>query len=263
MHRLTACLLLALAPAASGQRNWLDPMPGSGAALLTSIGFFDDNVTDSPITSVAVRGRYAMPGNVTIVAELPAVRAQLLNGFSGTSVGNPWVGLEFGSSSAMQFEFGARLSLWSPHTQDRALAQSYGHWLDFDRREAWYERTWAIRAMAHFGQVPAEGGFVTAKLGAAGLAMGATGADGELVLRYGGRAGFATAHWIGWVGINGEGLVTEATGSVADRTLHQGEVAIATRGTRWRFEMALHRFVGETFASSMPVVIRVMMVATP
>lgn len=263
MHRMTACLLLALAPSASGQRNWLDPMPGNGVALLTTIGVFDDNITDSPAMTLALRARHALSGGVTIVGELPVARARLRSGLSGTSVGNPWIGLEHSPASGVQLEFGARLSPWPPTTQRRSLAQSYGHWLDFDRREAWYVRTWAIRAMAHLGRVPTEGGFVTAKVGAVGLAMAGTGDDGELLLHYGGRTGVATRRWIAWIGINGQGLVPESTGSVADRTLHQAEVAVATRGRQWRFAIALRRFVAESFATSMPLAIQVMVVATP
>ena len=263
MLRAAACLLILLAPGVAAQRNWLDPNNGSGGALLTTIGAFNDNVTDSPVATVALRGRHEIASGMVIVGELPVVHAQLRSGPGGTSVGNPWIGLEHALATGAQFEFGARLNLWSPTNQDRTLAHSYGQWLDFDRREAWLVRTWAVRAMVHLGRVPTEGGFVTAKLGATGLALSGTGGDGELLFNYGGRAGFATPHWVGWVGINGQGLVTESTGSVGDRTLHQGEVAIATRGARWRLELALRRFVAESFASSMPVAVQVMVVATP
>ncbi|HRP07909.1 MAG TPA: hypothetical protein PLL69_05415, partial [Gemmatimonadales bacterium] len=74
---------------------------------------------------------------------------------------------------------------------------------------------------------------------------------------YGGRAGLARKHWLGWVALLGNFRVIESEGSLADRTAHQLEVGLSTRGHRQQFGLSLRRFVGEPFGSTMPVVVRV------
>jgi hypothetical protein len=251
-HRVLLVLLAITSPA-SAQRRWLDPIGGHGIGMAFTLGTFDDNITDSPASTYALRGRYRVPGSVTLTAEVPLARAKLLSGLSGTAVGNPWLGLEYAPSRGVQLEFGVRMNLWTPDTQPQSLAYAYGQWLDFDRREAWFVRTWALRAMAHVGRMPQRGGFVTGRIGAAGLAVSGSGADGELLVHYGARAGFAAPRWAGWLGIGGQGLATENTGSVADRTTHQVEATLATRGAPWDVEFTIRRFVSESFGSSIPL----------
>ena len=261
MLRLAPLLLVALTAPASAQRSWLDPIAPNGVGIVATLGGFDDNITDSPASTIALRGRYGLPGNVTLTAELPMARAQLLSGLSGTAVGNPWLGLEHAPARGVQLEFGVRMNLWTPNTQGRSLAHAYGQLLDFDRREAWYVRTWALRAMAHLGSMPHRGAFATAKLGAAGMAVSGAGTDGELLVHYGARAGLAMPRWAAWFGVVGQGLATEDTGNLADRTTHQVELAVGTRGTTWRVELTMRRYVAETFGSSIPLVMQLLVVA--
>jgi hypothetical protein len=93
------------------------------------------------------------------------------------------------------------------------------------------------------------------------MSSGGTGGDGELFLHYGGRAGIATRGWLGWLGVIGQGVVTESGGSFGDRTLHQAELGLATRNSSLGFELALRRFVAEAFSSSVPVILRIAVTA--
>jgi hypothetical protein len=263
MMRRVLLLLLAHAAPLGAQRNWLDPMAGHSVSVSATFGAFDDNITDSPVATLAVRGRYQLARNATLTAELPVARAVLRSGLSGTAVGNPWLGVEHAPLQGVRVELGARLNLWTPGAQEESLAFAYGQLVDFDRREAWLPRTWALRAMVHMGSVPQRGAFVTAKLGAVGLAESGSGADGELLVRYGARAGVAAAGWTAWLGVIGQGLATEDTGTLADRTTHQAELAVSTRGTAWRWELAMRRYVAETFGSSIPLIVQLTVVATP
>jgi hypothetical protein len=242
------------------QRTWLDPMPRSAVALVTALGVFDDNLTESPAATMAFRGSRTLAGGLTLNIEVPVAHVRMLSGLSGTSVGNPWAGMEFDPGSAMQLEVGARLNLWPPSDQSGALAQAYGQLLDFDRREAWLSGSWAVRAMAHFGRVPGTGPFVTTRIGLVGMVAGGGGGDGELLAHYGGRVGVASPKWLGWLGIVGQGLVTES-GELADRTQHQAEVAVATRGVRWQVALSVRRYVAETFGSSVPLIGQLALVA--
>jgi hypothetical protein len=260
MTRLIALILAAVAPPLEAQRTWLDPMPGSAVALVTTLGVFDDHLTESPAATVALRGSRALAGGLTLNIELPVARVRMASGLSGTSVGNPWVGMEIDPGSAMQLEVGARLNLWPPGDQPEALAQAYGQLLDFDRREAWFSQSWAVRAMAHVGRVPGTGPFATTRLGLVGMVAGGGGGDGELLAHYGGRVGVARPKWLGWFGIVGQGRVTES-GDLADRTQHQAEVAVATRGVRWQVALSVRRYLAENFGSSVPLIGQLAVVA--
>ena len=185
---LLALLSCAVAPVAAQQR-WLDANPGHAAEVALALAAFDDNITDSPAITIAVRGRLALRDNLAITAELPGARAEQQAGLSGTAVGNPWVGLQYTPAQGMQLELGARLNLWPPTTQRRSLPFGYGQLVDFDRREAWFANASAVRAVAHVGRLPSRGRFVTVKAGLAGFAVSGGGGDGELLAHYGGRAG--------------------------------------------------------------------------
>jgi hypothetical protein len=248
--------LIPVVPLAA-QRTWLDPLPASSISLVTALGAFDDNVTASPVVTFAIRGRHQVGDGLTMTVEVPFSHARLQSGVSGSKAGNPWIGLEHLAGSGVRLELGIRVSLWPPSSQAGSLPFGYGRILDFDRWEAWFERTSTVRATAHFGPLPTEGTFANGRVGLAGMSSGGTGGDGELFLHYGGRAGIATRGWLGWVGIIGQGVVTESEGSFGDRTLHQAELGLATRNSRLGFELALRRFVAEQFGSSVPIILRV------
>lgn len=254
--------MLAAAPVA-GQQRWRDETPGHAAQLALAIAAFDDNITASPVVTLAARARYALGDKLALTAELPMARAELEAGLSGTAVGNPWIGIQHRAANGLQLELGARLSLWSPTTQQQSLPFGYGQLVDFDRREAWFVRASAVRAVVHFGQLPAQGSFVNVKAGLLGFAVSGGGGDGELLALYGGRAGIVSGRWLAWLGVIGQGIVTESGLGLSDRTMHQGEVAVATRVHRWQLELAMRRFVGESFASNMPFVAHLSMGFVP
>lgn len=259
---LLALLSCAVAPVAAQQR-WLDANPGHAAEVALALAAFDDNITDSPAITIAVRGRLALRDNLAITAELPGARAEQQAGLSGTAVGNPWVGLQYTPAQGMQLELGARLNLWPPTTQRRSLPFGYGQLVDFDRREAWFANASAVRAVAHVGRLPSRGRFVTVKAGLAGFAVSGGGGDGELLAHYGGRAGVVSGRWVTWIGVIGQGIVTESDLSIADRTIHQAELAVATHVQGWHVELGLRRFVAEWFGSSVPIIVQFTVRAAP
>jgi hypothetical protein len=259
LRYLVVLALVGCSPVAA-QSLWPDLPSRSTLSALTTIGVLDDHFAHTPAITLALRGRGSLGDGLMLVGELPFAHVRLQNGLTARSVGNPYLGLAFAPESGATFELGARFSLWPPTSQDRAFAHGYGQFLDFDRREAWLIRTWSVRAMAHLGRIPERGGFVTARLGGVGVMVGGSGGDGELLLHYGARAGIVTHHWIGWVGIIGEGFLTEWEGSIGDRTTHQAELSVTTRGERWRMAFGLRRFVAEAFDSSIPVIVQLSLV---
>lgn len=261
----SAWLLVALtwAVPASAQQRWLDAGVAHTIGLSVSAAVFDDQVTASPVLTLALRGRYALADNLVVTTELPFAHAAQQAGLSGTRMGNPWVGLEHRPASGLQFELGARLNIWPPRTQRHALPFGYGQLVDFDRREAWSANASAVRAMVHFGHVPAAGSFATAKAGLVGFAASGSGGDGELLAHYGGRAGVVSGKWVAWLGVIGQGIVTDSESSLADRTVHQAEIAVAVRRPGRSLELALRRFVGESFGSNIPLIAQVTVSVTP
>lgn len=259
MRRLLALPLIPLATLSApalGQRTWLDATAASGVSALMAIGVFDDNVTRSPVATLALRGRHGIGDGVVITAELPLAHARQQGGLRGSAAGVPWIGLEHGGDR-IRFEIGARIALWSPKSQESLLPYAYGQLLDFDRWEAWFARTSSVRAAMEIGRLPSTGSFATARIGLTGLVSTGSGGDGELFADYQGRAGIAGGRVMAWVGILGHGVVTTTDGGLGDRTLHQVEAGLRARGGWLQWEASLRRFVGEDFASSMPVVLRV------
>jgi hypothetical protein len=261
MHRHLLTLLITMAAPVAAQRTWLDSLPGSSLGIVTALAAFDDNVTESPAATMAIQGRYAVADDLALTVELPFAHARLRGGLSGTAAGNPWIGLEHVRPSGLRLELGARINLWPPSSQETVLPFAYGQIIDFDRWEAWFVRASSVRATAHFGRLPADGTFATARLGLAGIASGGAGGDGELFLHYGGRGGIASTRWLGWVGVLGQGIVTESSGSFGERTLHQVELGVASRSEGLGVEVALRRFVAEDFVGSVPIVLRVAVTA--
>lgn len=259
MRRGLAMVVVSLAAhsaTALGQRTWLDSTASSGMSALVALGVFDDNVTTSPVATLALRGRHGIGDGLVITGEVPFAHARQESGLSGSAVGVPWIGLEHGGER-MRFEIGARIALWSPSSQESALPYAYGQLLDFDRWEAWFAKTSSVRAAMEAGRLPSTGSFATARVGLTGLVSTGSGGDGELFADYQGRAGIAGGRLMAWVGILGHGVVTTTEGGLGERTLHQVEAGLRTRGGRLQWEASLRRFIGEDFASSLPVVIRV------
>jgi len=240
---------------AAGQRTWLDATVSSGVSAVATLGVFDDEVTGFPVGTLALRGRHAIGAGLVLTGELPLAHARTASGLRGSSVGSPWIGLEH-QRGPTRYELGARIALWSPGTQESALAHAYAQQLDFDRWEAWFFKSSAVRAAAQVGVVPTSGSFASAKLGLTGIVVEGSGGDGELLADYQVRAGLAGATAYAWVGVIGHGVVTSTEGSVGDRTIHQLELGARTRGRDRVWEVAVRRYVGESFGSSVPLILR-------
>jgi hypothetical protein len=237
------------------QRTWLDADDQRSLSVIATLGIFDDGVTGTPVGTFAVRSRHGIGDGLAVVTELPVAHARQEGGLSGSAVGLPWIGLEHHTDGA-RFELGARIAFWSPRSQASALAWAYGALLDFDRREAWFARASSVRFAAQVGEMPEDGTFASAKLGVTGIVAQGSGGDGELFADYQARAGIVRPRWAAWVGVIGTGIVTEREGGFGERTLHQLELAGRFRAAGAEWEGALRRYVGEAFASSVPVILR-------
>jgi hypothetical protein len=251
---LRAALLMGVVMRIEAQARWLEGELHSGVSLVAAIGVVQDPFTSGPATTATLRLRQQLGADFAITGELPAARVSLEDGRSGRAIGHPWIGAEHRPARGPQFEAGIRLALWSPTSQEGSLAFAYGQLVDFDRNEAWRTQTWSARAMVHLGRVPVHGVFVTARGGLTGT-VHRQGGDGELLLHYGARIGTAHQQWLGWVGLTGQGQVTESEASLAHRTSHQAEAVVGTRGPRWRTQVALKGIVDAPLREAAPVVV--------
>ncbi|MEZ4376834.1 MAG: hypothetical protein R3B35_00955 [Gemmatimonadales bacterium] len=252
-HLLMLAIILTASPArVAGQRLWLDPAPDRSLGVVAAIGVFDEGGADFPSGTVAFRGRVPAGRNLVATVEFPMARAARSLEFpfgptrdeSAVAIGNPWIGFEGTTGSGLRLEAGIRPALWSPDTGEGALPWGVGALVDFDRWEAWFIRTSSIRFAVQLGEVPAEGPFITARLGGTGV-VPRGGGSGEIFADYAVRLGVVSPRLLASVGVIGHGVVTSGSGSFGDRTLHQGELRVALAGTGLRPEVALRRFVGE------------------
>lgn len=249
---LTVAALLGGSPVLGAQRTWLDPMPDRGLNVVAALGIFGSSTADVPTGTVAVRGRISAGRNLVATVEFPFARASRTidppfgpsRDESATAIGNPWIGFETTPRDGFRLEVGIRPAIWSPDTEEGALPWGFGGVIDFDRWEAWFPRVSSLRFAAELGTVPASGPFGIVRLGGTGY-VPRGGGSGEIFADYGVRLGVASPALIASVGVIGHGVLTSGSGSVADRTLHQGELRLVARTGRLRPDLAVRKFVGE------------------
>lgn len=129
--------------------EWLKPSFGANS----STTFFT--------SSLFLNFHLPISGNTYFVSELPFSYAKYeSNGAryvfeeSGTTIGNPYVGIEFKGNSGFMGEFGARIPLAS----DESVATATGLFADFiDRAEAFAPEVISIYGMANYLHQQAQG----------------------------------------------------------------------------------------------------------
>lgn len=255
--RLVAFALGLTTTTLHAQRTWLDPIPDNSVGLSLGSAVFRDGVTTFPTATMALRGRVAIGNDLVLTLELPRGHASQQSGLSGAALGLPWLGFELRLTPWAIIEFGGRTSLDSPATQREILPFAYGPSLDFVRQEAWAPGASAVRAGGQLGALPSAGSLTTLRLGVTGINSSTHYGAGQLFVNYAGRAGLARPDWLGWIGVLGNLRVVESGGSLGDRSAHQLEIGVSSRGRRQQFGLSLRRFVGESFGSTMPLIVRV------
>jgi hypothetical protein len=222
---LTA-LLLAVASPLTAQRTWLVPLPDRGASLEIATGLYDRDVTNGFTATIIPGVRLPIGGGIILTGELPISQASVRPGFIGanrsaTFIGNPWLGVEMPLRSAGRLELGVRPGLRRADDPAEAAAVGFGVITEYDRFEAWLGKTTSVRGVVHLGRLPAEGAFVTARVGGSLLIPDGTGADPELFLNYGVRAGMVRSGTMFFAAVTGRGLLTGAGAPLDDLTVHQ------------------------------------------
>lgn len=252
--RLLAALLVLAPITLPAQRLWLDPTSPRSFGVMLSGGVFNDHLSRQPIMALTGRLREAVGDSLALVIEVPVAYARAADDASSGAIGNPYVGLEFRRTATVTFEVGVRPGLAKPSSQDDLLPWIYGQVLEFDRRSAWYPRASTVHAAVQFDAANRPEMILSLKVGLAGSVVGGSGGD-LLAADYAGRVGLRGERWSGWVGVIGHGLLNTG-GTLAQRTVHQGEVGVEHRGGGIDLGLRLRRFLGEGVGGSIPILVR-------
>ena len=231
---LTAVAVCLLAAPASAQRLWISHGNPNYVGIDIRKGFFDtdDEFSVSATTLVATGiARFALSSSLKLTAELPFARASV-SGFgeseSNSSFGNPWVGFEIQTGKSVAMELGVRAGISDPDE----LPAAFAILADFDRFEAWASDVTTLRGIAHIGNVPEHGQFVTGFVG--GSFFLPQDGDSEFFADYGIRAGVRGSTVMVAGEFTGRYTLTgDDAESFSDRTVHQ--LGITVEGVKGKF----------------------------
>lgn len=244
---LAGMLLLATSPL-TAQRTWLVPLPDRGASLEIATGLYEQDATNGFTATITPGVRFPIGGGIILTGELPISRASVRPGFIGadrtaTFIGNPWIGLEMPLQSAARLELGVRPGMHRAEDQAEASAVFFGTVTEYDRFEAWLGKATSVRGVVHLGRLPAEGAFVTARVGGSLLIPDGTGLDPEVLANYGVRAGLVRRGTMFYAAITGRALVTSVQGTIEDRTVHQLGVGLESLSGQVRPQIGARIFL--------------------
>ncbi len=247
-------LLLACTPAAlPAQRLWLDPALAGAVTVEIAGGVFNEALEKQPIMALTARIREPLGDSLALVVELPAAYVRAADGASAGAIGNPYLGIEFRQDDGVAFEIGARPGLARPSSRDDLLPWAYGQVLNFDRPAAWYPRASTVHAAVQLDGADRPGMITSLKVGLDGSLVSGSGGD-LLAALYAGRVGLRRERWEGWVGVVGRGALNTG-GTIAQRTIHQAEFGVTTRGGAIELGVTLRRFLGEGVGGSIPILV--------
>ncbi len=247
---LSLLALVAVVPTLAAQRTWLVPQPDRAAGIELSTGFYENDVTSGFTAAFTPSVRFPVGGGILATAELPISRASVRPNFLGgdqsaTVIGNPWLGLELPVAGTGRLEVGVRPGLRDITGDAEQSAALFGTITEYDRAEAWTGKTTTVRGMLHLGRVPAEGAFVTGRVGATTFIPSGTGGDVEVLANYGLRAGFVARSTLFYAAVTGRALMTSESGSVADRSVHQLGIGVEALDGDVRPHLGVRIFVDE------------------
>lgn len=244
-------LFLCLTPVvASAQRTWLVPLPDRGAAIEAATAFYEEDLTSGLTLTLVPSVRFPVGGGIVATADLPISRASVRPGFLGASttatiIGNPWLGIELPLANAGRLELGLRPGLVQPDDAAEAAAAQFGAITEYDRFEMWSGKTTTARGVVHLGRLPAQGPFLSVRVGASVFVPSGTGGDTEVLANYGLRGGVIAGRAMYSIAMTGRALVTSQTGSVADRSVHQVALGIESLEGQVRPHLQARIFVDE------------------
>ncbi len=155
--------LVAAAPAARAQSQWLDRITRAGVHLEIDKPSLEYGEESFLTTAWFVTGRTTLARNLALVAEFPfahfdaaplyfAGGAYVYDPAAQTAIGNPYIGIEAGAADrpGVVVEFGVRL----PFASDESSALGTGLLSDVDRWEAWFGKAFAGRIGLHAHSSP-------------------------------------------------------------------------------------------------------------
>jgi len=251
----TLALLLLAAPA-SGQSIWIDRETPNALMLEILKPSFDAVDEDFGTTTWLLTGRFGVARRVAIAAALQLANIEA-GGSSSTTVGNPYLGLEFGPA---QQGFSGELGINFPTASenDDLAASLSGVLTDVDRWESFFPSIVPVTAAANYRHVSADGLLVRGRLGSA-LWIPEHDGDAEMFLLHG--------LWLGYVGRSarvaggwsGRTLLTDEGVFGPDNVYHQLSVVAdfgpwqVRPGVSVRFPLNddLDNIVGATFGIHM------------
>jgi hypothetical protein len=175
-------------------------------------------------TTVFLTGRFNLSNVIAGVLELPYANgsyeaAMYSVSGSSSSLGNPYVGLEYYSQSAPFFgEFGIRLPVFN---KNEMLAGLTGIYSDLDRWEAFIPEAFTVSTYGNFAARSESGVYTRLRVGPSfWISTKSSGDASEALLGYSARVGYASESFdLAMIGF-GKMILTEG-GEVNKRTYHQ------------------------------------------
>ncbi|MGH7673644.1 MAG: hypothetical protein ACREMV_00100, partial [Gemmatimonadales bacterium] len=211
--------LLALPPCAAGQSLYHPGRGDDGVTLQLLRPDFRFAGVENPSFTAFLGARARLGGTLRLVAELPF--ALVDDPVSGSTVGNPYLGVRFGATGDGAWgEFGLRAPLSSDEGEG-AQAALFGFLSDPARLEAFATNVTMLSGLAGYRSTSADGLVIEAGGGPAALIPTGDGGDVELVLHFLLRAGWDEGAVRILGGFSGVTLLTENVGGVAERTIDQ------------------------------------------
>ncbi len=233
MRALTTFTLLGtLALPLQAQMPWTANLPSQGLALDFLRPKFGGGVTSLTSGAVFLSGRFAVGTNAAFKFELPYARAAG-DAFSSSTIGDPYIGAEFGTARNTSFELGVRV----PLTSESESAQIMGLYSDVLRAEAFLPNVLSVVTRVRFHRDYPTG--LTVDLGGGPSVWAPTkgGGDPEVVLHQHVSGGYrGPKAWISF-GFGGLLILTEE-GNFAERTIYQ--IGVSAGLSQGQVRPALH-----------------------
>lgn len=218
-------LTLLAAPVAA-QSYWMDAGNDQFSFEVLRPMLAEDELTTTSLALFAA-GTFTVRENLAVAFDLPFVRVRhdITEGESSSSIGNPYVGVEWGLPQfGLQVTGGARLPV-AQFEFDRLLGQAFGVLSTVDRMEAFTPETAALLTSAHLTRSLAPAVHVSARLGM-NMALYTEAEDGDdssdLFTLYGAQGWYETGAVRVGGGFLGRLLLTGEEGSsFGDNSLHE------------------------------------------
>lgn len=215
---IPSLLLLLTATPAVGQSIWIDR--GSPNTLMFEVlkPSFDNLDEDFGTTTWLLTGRFEVARRVALAAGVQLANIEA-NSSSSTTIGNPYLGLEFGPAEQ---GFSGELGLNFPTASedDDLVASLSGVFSDVDRWESFFPSIVPVTAAANYRHVSADRLLVRGRLGSS-LWIPEHDGDVEMFLLHGiwlgyeGRSARVAGGWSGRTLVTDEGVFGE------DNVYHQ------------------------------------------